>query len=245
MIAGELDRAQHQHLRAGRRQLEHLLVRQGVELARPRHESRIGREHALDVGVDLARVGLERGGQRDGRRVRAAAAERRHLERRRDALEAGDEHDRALVERRRGSARGRISRIFARVCAVSVTIPACEPVSEIARVAEVDDRHRRERARDSLAGRQQHVELARVGAGEIGEPERRARPSPSPSPRARRRRRCPLPSVDEPPRDRLQALRPRHGRAAELLDDEAHGEDATCLYTRPTAGCESGRIGRS
>jgi hypothetical protein len=42
-------------------------------------------------------------------------------------------------------------------------MPACEPVSEIACVAEVVDRHRAQRAGDPLAGREQHVHLARVG----------------------------------------------------------------------------------
>ena len=95
-------------------------------------EPRVGREDAVDVGEDLAPVRSERGGERDRGRVRAAAAERRHVARRRDALEAGDEHDRAFLERG-ADAGARISTIFALVCAVSVTIPACEPVSEIAR----------------------------------------------------------------------------------------------------------------
>ena len=41
--------------RAGRRHLEHLLVRDAVELARLRDDPRIRGEHALDVRVDLAR----------------------------------------------------------------------------------------------------------------------------------------------------------------------------------------------
>ena len=58
--------------------------------------------------------------------------------------------------------RARTSTIFALPCDVSVTIPACEPVSEIASCAEVVDRHRGERARDALADRDQHVQLARL-----------------------------------------------------------------------------------
>ena len=54
----------------------------------------------------------------------------------------------------------RTSMIRALVCEESVTIPACEPVSEIAVVAHVVDRHRAERARDPLPGREQHVHLA-------------------------------------------------------------------------------------
>ena len=57
---------------------------------------------AVDVGVDLADVGLERGGQRDGGGVGSAAAERGDvLAVLADALEPRDEHDQALVEGRR------------------------------------------------------------------------------------------------------------------------------------------------
>ena len=45
----------------------------------------------VDVGVDLADVGVERRGERDRGRVGAAAAERRDVELGRDALEAGDD----------------------------------------------------------------------------------------------------------------------------------------------------------
>ena len=76
------------------------------ELARAGHDPRIGAEDAGDVGVDLADVGAERGGDRDRGRVGAAAAERGHvLGVARDALEAGDEHDPVLGRARRGCGR--------------------------------------------------------------------------------------------------------------------------------------------
>ncbi len=99
VVARELDAAQLEHLRAGRRQLEHLLVADRVELARPGNDARVGGEDALDVGVDLAALGAECGGERDGGRVRAAAAERGHVVVGGDALEAGDEDDLVPVER--------------------------------------------------------------------------------------------------------------------------------------------------
>ena len=92
-------RAQLQHARARRRHLEHLLERDDRQLARVGHDARVGAEDARHVGVDLAHLGADRGGERDRGRVRAAAAERRHVAVRRDALEAGDEHDRVLLER--------------------------------------------------------------------------------------------------------------------------------------------------
>jgi hypothetical protein len=55
--------------------------------------------HAVDVSVDLAGLGPEGGCQGDGRRVRAAAAERRDVVVGRDALETGDEDDLLCVQR--------------------------------------------------------------------------------------------------------------------------------------------------
>ena len=153
---------------------------------------RVGGEDAVDVGVDLADLGVERGGQRDGGGVGAAAAERG------DVL--------GVLARRPGSRRrsrscpassasrirpGVTSMILALPCAESVITPACEPVNDRAVVAEVGDRHRQQRHRDPLAGGQQHVELARrrqrarpAGRG------RAARRWCRPSRTRRRRRRC-------------------------------------------------------
>ena len=79
--------------------LEHLLEADHRQLARVRHDPRVGGEHAGDVGVDLAHLGVDRRRQRDRGGVRAAAAERGHVAAGRDALEAGDEHDQVVVER--------------------------------------------------------------------------------------------------------------------------------------------------
>ena len=128
----DLDRPQRHHLRARRRHLEHLLVGDLVELERVRDDPRVGGEDARHVREDLAGVGAERRRERDRRRVGAAAAERRHVvRRRRDALEAGDEHDLVLGECLVDPC-ARTSTIFAFVCVPSVTMPACEPVNETA-----------------------------------------------------------------------------------------------------------------
>ena len=79
VVAGVLDRAQLQHARARGRHLEHLLERDEGQLAGVRDDPRVGREDSVHVGVDLAHLGAERGGERDRGRVRAAAAERRHV----------------------------------------------------------------------------------------------------------------------------------------------------------------------
>ena len=62
VVARELDAAELEHLRAGRRQLEHLLVADRVELACPGNDARVGGKDALDVRVDLAALGAECGG---------------------------------------------------------------------------------------------------------------------------------------------------------------------------------------
>ena len=134
-----------------------------VELARFRHDAGVGRVDAVDVAVDLADVGVEGGGERDGRRVGAAATQRGDVAGVAvESLEARDDDDRALVERftqadRRdvddagGAVRG--IRDHARLAA-----------GERARLeAHRVDRHRQQRHGDALAAREQHVELARGG----------------------------------------------------------------------------------
>ncbi len=90
----ELDRAHLQDLGAERSEFQHFLEGDLVEPARARHHARIGGVDAVDVGVDVAAVGVDRGRDRHRRGVRAAAAERGdaagllvH------ALEAGDHRD--------------------------------------------------------------------------------------------------------------------------------------------------------
>ena len=61
-----------------------------AKLARGRDDPRVGGVHAVDVGVDLAHLGAERGRDRDRGGVGAAPPERRDVAVGRDALEAGD-----------------------------------------------------------------------------------------------------------------------------------------------------------
>ena len=161
VVARELDRPQLEHPRTRGCHLEHLLVADRVQLARVRHDARVGRVDAVDVGVDLAGLRAERRGERDGRRVRAAAAERRDVEVGRDALEAGDEDDPLRVERLVDPARADVDDL--RLAVRRVGDDAGLRAGERDRlVAEVVDRHRAQRAGDALADRDQHVELARL-----------------------------------------------------------------------------------
>ena len=106
VVARVLDRAQLQDLRPRGRHLEHLLVGDGRQLARVGDDPRVGAEDAGDVGVDLADLGVEGGGEGDRGRVGAAAAERGDVAAvGRDALEAGDEDDPVLARAPRGCGR--------------------------------------------------------------------------------------------------------------------------------------------
>ena len=99
VAAGVLDAAQVQDLGARGGHLQHLLGGDAVELAGGRHDPRVGGEDAVDVAVDLAHVGAERGGERDRGGVGGAAAERGDvLGVLGDALEAGHDRDRAVAD---------------------------------------------------------------------------------------------------------------------------------------------------
>ena len=114
-------------------------------------DPRVGGEDAVDVGVDLADVGVERGGERDGGGVGAAAAEGGDvLGVLADALEPGDDGDVARVE---GVwiRPGVTSMMRALPWTASVMTPAWLPVNERASCAEVGDRHGDQRHRDALA----------------------------------------------------------------------------------------------
>ena len=57
---GEFDRAHLQNLGAERSHFEHFLEGDAVEPTRLRHDPRIGRIDAVDIGIDVAAIGIER-----------------------------------------------------------------------------------------------------------------------------------------------------------------------------------------
>ena len=93
-----LDGAVVQHLGAQTGQFQHLVKGDGVQLPGPFHMAGIGSVHAIHIGVDLAQVGVERGGQSHGRGVGAAPAQSGDVVILVDALEAGHQHDLFLVQ---------------------------------------------------------------------------------------------------------------------------------------------------
>ena len=107
LAPGVLDTAQVQDLGPAGRHLEHLLVRDLGDALGAGHDARVGGEDAVDVGVDLAEVGPERGGERHGRGVGGTTAEGRDvLGVLGDALEPGHDDDVVLVERTRDAPGG-------------------------------------------------------------------------------------------------------------------------------------------
>ena len=160
-----LDAAQVQDLAAVGREVEHLLHREDVELARARQHAGVGGEDAVDVGVDLADVGAEGGRERDRGRVRATAAEGGDVLRRlADALEAGDDGDVPGVERALDAPGGDVDDPCRAVGVVGDDAglaagerPGLGP--------ELGDRHGHEGHRDALARGEEHVELARGRRG--------------------------------------------------------------------------------
>ena len=169
-LLAELDRPAVHHARAQAGQLQNLVVADAVHLAGLGHEPRIGREHAVDVGVNLAGVGIEHGRQGHGRRIAAAAAERRDVEVFVDPLEAGRDDDLAVVEqllhplgRDRLNAGLRVRAVGADADLAAREAHGLGPQRM--------DRHRHQRDAHLLAGREEHVHLAagRVVGDLLGE----------------------------------------------------------------------------
>ena len=161
---GKLYRAVVEHLRAERRELQHFVIRNFGKLLRLRDNARVAGINAVNVREDLAEIGLQGDRHRDRRRIRAAAAKRRHIAVFVNALEACDKDDALFVElfldalardlfdagermRRRG---------------VHTDLPAAKRHD---RVAELFNRHRHQRNRHLLAAGQQHIHLALGGVG--------------------------------------------------------------------------------
>ncbi len=164
VLLRELDRADLQHLRTEARHFEHFLEGDDIEAPRLRLDSRIGRVDAVDVGEDLAFVGLERGGERDAGRVRTAAAEGRDVVVLVDALEAGNDDDATVIQVVDDLlvVDGLDPRLVVRAVGDDLDLAAGIRARRIAALLE---RHRQQRDRDLLAGGQQHVEFAAAGFG--------------------------------------------------------------------------------
>ena len=158
--AGELD-APHGRLRAAvGRHLEHLVEADRGQAPGARHHAGVGVEHAGDVRVELARVGLEGVGQGDRGGVRAAPPEEGHVVVvHRHALGAAD-------HRRAAGGQGRPQPVGAELEDLGVGVGAVgdeaglAPGEAVGGDAEVVQGHAHQRGGLALAGGDQHVHLA-------------------------------------------------------------------------------------
>jgi hypothetical protein len=157
--------------------LEHLVVGHPRQLAGVGHDVGIGGVDAVDVGVDLAHVGLETGGQGHRGEIGAAATQRGDLVHVARALEAGHHGDGAGVQRGPHALGGDARDACLGVGAIGAQ--AGLGAGERARLeAEILQRQGQQGDRHLLAGGQQHVQFARVGrvrdlARETEQPVRR------------------------------------------------------------------------
>ena len=165
VVASVLDRAQRQDAGAAAARSSISSYETCLSLRASGDDPRIGAVDAVDVGVDLADVGVERGRERDGGRVGAAAAERRDVA---SSVETPWKPATIAilpaVERLVDAAAAHLDDPGPAVARVGDD-PGLRARERDRLVAEVVDRHRDERHRDPLAGGEEHVELARVRVG--------------------------------------------------------------------------------
>ncbi len=95
---GEFHRARLHDFGAEAGEFEHFVVGNLVELLRIGDQARVGGINAINVGINLAQVGFQRGGEGNGREIGAAAAERGDLTFESLALEPGDDDHIALLQ---------------------------------------------------------------------------------------------------------------------------------------------------
>ena len=128
---GDFDRAGLQHLGAQRRHLQHFLVGDLLQPPRLGHDARVGGVDAVDVGVDVAAVGLDAGRHRHRAGVGTAAAEGG------DAVVAARRpgsppppRPRRLRQARRSSRPAATPSMRAEPCIAEVLIGICQPSQE-------------------------------------------------------------------------------------------------------------------
>jgi hypothetical protein len=120
----------------------------------------VSSEDTVDVGVDLADLGVEGRRHRHGRRVRSASAERRDVAGVPvESLEPRDDRDVAVIEGVTHTLRGHLDDAGGAVLLIRHHAGLAARV-RARLLASVADGHREECHRDALASREEHVELA-------------------------------------------------------------------------------------
>ena len=156
---GQLHAAVVEHLRAERGEFKHFVKRDLLEAGGLGDLARVGRKDALDIGIDLAAVGVQRRGQRHGRSIAAAAAERGDIVRAVEALEPGH-NNHAVAGKLAFNALG-VQALDARAGIGAVGDEAGLPAGQAdGRDADLLQGHGQQGDGDLLAGGQQHIHLA-------------------------------------------------------------------------------------
>ena len=220
--AGVLHGAQVEDLGAVGGQLQGLLAGEGLDALGGGDDAGVSGEQAVDVGVDLADVGVEGGGQGDRGRVGAAAAQGGGVLDLVDALEAGDDGDRAGLDGA-GHALGQHADDGG-LAVLGVGEDAGLGAGVGARRdAELGDGHGEQGHGDALTGGQQDVHLAGGGVGGqggglvkelVGRVPHRGDDDDD--------RVTGLAGGDDAPGDAPHRVDVADGRAAVLLDDQCH-----------------------
>lgn len=80
------------------RHFQHFAVRNLVDFLRIGNDTRIGRVHAVNVGIDFTNISMDGTGNGNGCRIGTTAAERRNITMPRNPLETGNDDDIALIQ---------------------------------------------------------------------------------------------------------------------------------------------------
>ena len=220
--AGVLHGAQVEDLGAVGGQLQGLLAGEGLDALGGGDDAGVGGEQAVDVGVDLADVGVEGRGQGNRGRVGAAAPQGGGVLDLVDALEAGDDGDRAGLDGAGHTLGQHADDGGLAVLGVGEDAGLGAGVGA-RRDAELGDGHGEQGHGDALTGGQQDVHLAGGGVGGqggglveelVGRVPHRGDDDDD--------RVTGLAGGDDAPGDAPHRVDVADGRAAVLLDDQCH-----------------------
>ena len=153
-----------EHLGPQGGQLQHLVVGDLVQLMGGGHQAGVGRVHAVHVGVNLAQIGVEGGGDGHRRRVRPAPAQGGDVVVLVQPLETGDDDNAPLVQLCSDALP--LHPLDAGVAVAGVGAEARLPARERHhREAHAFNGHGAQRTGNLLASGQQHIQLPFGGGG--------------------------------------------------------------------------------
>ena len=100
MGLGEFDRVRHKHTSTGFGEAQHVFIGDPIDLSRVWHDPWVGKEDAVDIGVDLTNVGAEGRCKGDSGCVRSPSPKSGHFSALRiHSLEPGHNHHLAIRKR--------------------------------------------------------------------------------------------------------------------------------------------------